>query len=228
MPAYNEEENIQKTIEEWYPIVQKIGNNSKLVIVDDGSKDDTFLIMNKLHLQYPDFIPLTKSNSGHGATLIYAYNYALENQARWIFQTDSDGQTSPDEFWKFWENRNDFDFIIGSRTNRQDGFSRIIVTKILKIIVWICFGVSVKDANTPFRLMNSSKLESLLSFIPEKSFLSNVVISALAVRFKYRVKWLPITFVPRTGGKSFLHVGNITRIGIKAIRDFNEIRRRVK
>ena len=48
MPAYNEEANIEKTIEEWYPVVSQVGNGSKLVIVDDGSKDTTYKTMERL------------------------------------------------------------------------------------------------------------------------------------------------------------------------------------
>ena len=102
MPAYNEETNIELVIKQWHPVVEKIGNGSKLVIFDDGSKDTTFSLMQKLQTKYPHFLPITKANTGHGATCLYAYNYALENGADYIFQTDSDGQTNPDEFWNFW------------------------------------------------------------------------------------------------------------------------------
>ncbi len=45
--------------------------------------------------------------------------------------------------------------VIGYRNKRQDGCSRVFVTKVLKLVIWICFGVKVTDANTPFRLMNA-------------------------------------------------------------------------
>ena len=41
MPAYNESEGIVDTITQWYPIVERVGGNSRLVVVDDGSKDAT-------------------------------------------------------------------------------------------------------------------------------------------------------------------------------------------
>lgn len=225
MPAYNEEANIEKTIEEWYPIITQIGNGSKLVIVDDGSKDSTYETMKVLQERYPNFIPLTKLNSGHGATCLYAYRYALLNQSEYIFQTDSDGQTCPSEFWAMWNDRNKYGFIIGSRTDRQDGFSRIIVTKVLQLVVWLTFGVFVEDANTPFRLMKSDCLKRIMEYIPNNFFLSNVAISALAVLMKEKIKWIPITFKPRQGGVNSINLKRIFKIGMKAVSDFRMIKK---
>lgn len=134
MPAYNEAENIERTIKEWYPIVEKCsneGNDARLVIANDGSKDNTFAIMQNLKGKYPLLDPLDKQNSGHGATVLFLYRYALDNHADFIFQTDSDGQTKPEEFWKMWNNRDKYDFQIGNRRGREDGFRRVFVTKVL-------------------------------------------------------------------------------------------------
>ena len=228
MPAYNEEANIKRTIEEWYPVIARIGNGSKLLIVDDGSKDSTFETMKEMQEQYPDFLPLKKPNSGHGATCLYAYRYALENQSDYVFQTDSDGQTCPSEFWTMWEDRNNYDFIIGSRTDRQDGFSRIVVTKVLQLVVWLTFGVFVEDANTPFRLMKSDHLKKIMEYVPNDFFLSNVAISALAVLKKEKVQWIPITFKPRQGGVNSINLKRIFKIGVKAVGDFRMIKRNLK
>ena len=220
MPAYNEAENIENTIKQWYPIVHEIGCNSKLVIVDDGSKDSTLTILDGIKDQYPLLVILSKSNSGHGASCIYAYNYAITKKADYIFQTDSDGQTSPNEFWLFWEKRKEYEFIVGSRKKREDGKDRIFVTKILKGILFIIFNVIVEDCNTPFRLMRSNKLNEILKFIPEDFFLSNVIISTISVKFKYKTLWIPITFKERQGGVNSINFKKITKIGIIAIRDF--------
>ena len=92
VPAYNEEENLDLIINQWYPIIEDIGENSRLVIIDDGSKDHTYDILLKAQEQHPLLQPLTKSNGGHGSTVLFGYRYAIEHQANWIFQTDSDGR----------------------------------------------------------------------------------------------------------------------------------------
>jgi len=227
MPAYNEVDNISAVVEQWCPIVEKIGNGSKLVIFNDGSKDNTFEKMQELAKEYPCFIAETKTNSGHGSTCLYAYRYAIEHNADFVFQTDSDGQTNPDEFWQFWEQRNAYDFLIGKRISRQDGFSRVVVTSVLRLVVWICLKAWLKDANTPFRLMKKEYLKEYLEIIPENFFLSNVAISAIAKRKKQSIFWGPITFKPRQAGVNSINLKRIIKIGFKALKDFRTINKQL-
>ena len=81
IPAYNEQETIQSVIEDWHPVAVKAGADSRLVIIDDGSKDNTYAMLKEAQEKYPQLIALTKPNGGHGATLLYGYNYALEQGA---------------------------------------------------------------------------------------------------------------------------------------------------
>lgn len=60
-------------------------------------------------------------NSGHGETFLYGYKHALKYRTDYIFQTDSDGQTLPDEFEQFWNERENYDMVISWRKGRQDG-----------------------------------------------------------------------------------------------------------
>ena len=231
MPAYNEAENIEDTIKQWYPVVEKLhlgGANSKLVIANDGSKDNTFAIMQGLREKYPLFEPLDKPNSGHGATVLYLYRYAISNGANYIFQTDSDGQTNPEEFWQMWENREKYDFQIGHRLGRQDGGSRVFVTKTLRLVVWLMFHEWVTDANTPFRLMKTDKLKPIMDVIPHDYFLCNVAISAIATKWNYKIGWYTITFKPRQGGINSINMKRIFKIGWKALGDFRAINNNLK
>lgn len=222
IPAYNESENIAEVIHEWYPIVEKISSDSRIVIINDGSKDKTFEIAHNMIEKLPQLLVLDKSNSGHGATCLYGYTYALQAGAQFVFQTDADGQTLATEFWNFWKAKDDYDFIIGSRDKRQDGFSRIVITKTLKWVVRAIFGVNIQDANTPYRLMRGSRLKEYMDVIPKNFFLSNVLLSTLAVKREESVKWFTITFRPRQAGENSLNIKKIIKIGYKAIYNFRE------
>lgn len=224
-PAYNEQENIKTVIEEWYPVIERHNGNgrSRLVIIDDGSKDRTYELITEAAGRHPLLLPVRKENEGHGATVLYGYQLAINHKADYIFQTDSDGQTLPSEFEEFWKIRTEYDLIIGNRKHRQDGLSRIIVTKVLKAVIFLCFKVDVADANTPFRLMSTVTLQRCIELVPHKFHLSNVVISAIYIKEKLRVKFLPITFRARQGGENSINIYKIVKIGKQALRDFRKI-----
>lgn len=225
MPAYNEEENIEQVVSDWYPVLQNAGEDSRLVIVDDGSKDNTYKILNELKQDYPKMLPLTKPNSGHGATCLYAYRYALKNDADYIFQTDSDGQTLAELFPPFWDIRKEYDMIIGSREIREDGIFRLIITRSLRLIINLFFGVFVRDANLAYRLMKATALKQALAIIPLDFNLSNILISIVFAKKEMRVKSIPVTVRPRQGGVNSLFAPQIIKIGFRAIKDLWRFRK---
>lgn len=222
IPAYNEAANISTVVDEWYGVLEEEGvsGESRLLVIDDGSRDETFEILGRMKEKMPKLLTVTKPNSGHGATLLYGYQYALDAGADYIFQTDSDGQTRPEEFGGFWRQRADYDMVIGHRKKRQDGWSRVFVTKVLKLAIRVCFGVAVTDANTPFRLMEAEELKKQMKYIPEGFHLPNVLIAVIYEKKNMKTKYIPITFRPRQGGENSICLGKICRIGVKAFRDF--------
>ena len=230
IPAYNEEENIRQVIDDWYPVVEAHNGDgeSRLVIIDDGSKDSTFKIMEEYAKERPLLCPITKPNGGHGATVLYGYHYALEHGADYIFQTDSDGQTLPSEFEAFWEQRSLYDMVIGWRKGREDGASRVFTTKVLKLVIKVCFGVTVTDANTPFRLMKASILQEQIKLVPKDFNLSNVIITVIYTKKGLGVKYMPITFRPRQGGVNSINLKKIFKIGKQALKDFREINKAIR
>ena len=228
IPAYNESENIVEVIEQWYPVVEKCGAESRLVIIDDGSRDQTYAIMQEYAKDKPQFLPLTKANSGHGATLLFGYHYALENGADYIFQTDSDGQTNPDEFASFWDDRQEYDAILGHRNVRGDGRSRafveIVVCKLLKLY----FKVDVPDANAPFRLMKTSVVANYIDRFEPDYNIPNIMLTTFFAFYKERLTFRIISFRPRQAGKNSINVIKIVKIGWKALGDFRTFKKGMK
>ena len=224
IPAYNEEENVKTIAREWHDLAAKINKQSRILIIDDGSKDDTYIKLKELQKELPQLEITSKPNSGHGATVLYGYRYALVNGADYIFQTDSDGQTLSSEFWQFWENRKNYDMQIGFRKGRQDGPFRILVTKTLRLVLFLQFGLWITDANTPFRLMSSKTLSETLPRIPENHYLSNVLLTILCHKNKKNIKYYPITFRPRQGGVNSINFRKIIKVGLKAVKDFSSFK----
>ena len=230
IPAYNEEENIESLIKDWYPVIEKYNGNgeSRLVIINDGSKDNTYEILKKYDKKKPLLKALTKENGGHGPTVLYGYRYALNNNADYIFQTDSDGQTVPEEFDYFWSCRKDYDAILGDRRNRQDGSSRKFVENTLRLILRLVFGIKVPDANAPVRLMKKEILKKYINRMPQDFNLPNVMLTTYFAYYKEKILFSKVTFRPRQGGKNSINVKKIIKIGCKALVDFRHLKSQMK
>ena len=213
-----------------YPVIESHNTDgkSRLVIINDGSKDDTYEKLLSLAESRPYLIPLTKPNGGHGPTVIYGYRYAIEQGADYIFQTDSDGQTSPVEFENFWNHRDRFEAIFGMRPERGDGPVRALIEKVLCLICRVIFGVRIPDANAPYRLMAADYLRRYLRRLPKDYNLPNVMLTVFGAYDRRNITFLPISFQDRRRGVNSLNLRKITGTGFAAIHDFMKCRRRMK
>ena len=226
VPAYNEEANIERLIADWYPVVKRHpgSGRSRLLIVNDGSRDRTGELIDASKEGRPLLEQLRKPNGGHGSALMEGYTREIAEQADWIFQTDSDGQTLPSEFEAFWNLREYHDAVIGWRYAREDGASRVFVEKTLLLLLRIIFGVKMPDANAPFRLMRRELLEKYLFRLPKDYNLPNVMLTTFFKRYGEDICFQKITFRPRQAGTNSINIKKIVRIGWKALGDFIQLR----
>lgn len=220
MPAYNEESNIERVIDAWYPVLSGKNEDSRLVVADSGSHDKTHMILKQISEKYPKLEILEDTMKEHGPKVIALYKYAVDRGADYIFQTDSDGQTDPGEFAAFWNGRKNKNAIIGVRPVRGDGYVRGLVEKILCLILRLYFGVRIRDANAPFRLMKAEILKKYLHHMPSDYNLPNAMLTVYFVYFNESVEFREITFRARQGGVNSINIRKIMQIGWKALHDF--------
>lgn len=228
MPAYNEEANIEKVVRQWYPILKDKADDSRLVIADTGSTDQTHEILMRLQTDFPQLEILATSNSQHGPKLIALYDYAINQGADFIFQTDSDGQTNPEEFNKFWQIRKQYDVILGCRSVRGDGQIRAFIEHIVCFLLKIYFGINVPDANAPFRLMKSEIVKRYLYMLPSDYNLTNIMLTTYFSYFKEKLTFNEITFAPRQGGNNSINIPKIIKIGWNALGDFRILKQNMQ
>lgn len=228
MPAYNEEENIQKVVNDWYPVLQFGNSESRLVIADSGSTDKTHDILESLQQKYEKLVILSDTLKQHGPKLIAMYNYAISKKADYIFQTDSDGQTKPEEFEDFWNMRDSYDCLLGNRTKRGDGKSRARVEKVVCLLVRFFFGVKVPDANAPFRLMRSTVLQKYMHFFTEDYALPNIMLTSFFSYYNEKILFKEITFESRQAGVNSINLKRIFLIGCRSLTDFYSFKRKMK
>lgn len=228
LPAYNEEENIESVVRSWYKILEDKDENSRIVIADSGSKDKTHEILLNLQKEFSKLIVLSETGRFHGDKVIALYDYAIKNNADWIFQTDSDGQTNPDEFAAFWELGKEYDGIFGERSVRGDGKSRAFVEKVVCFLLKLYFGVKVPDANAPFRLMKAEVVKKYLYRLAPDYNLPNIMMTTYFSHYGEKMTFKEISFKPRQGGVNSINIPRIVKIGWKALGDFKKLKKGMK
>ncbi|MBR3103935.1 MAG: glycosyltransferase family 2 protein [Lachnospiraceae bacterium] len=225
MPAYNEEENIREVVRSWYACLEGKDAGSRLVVADSGSSDLTHKYLKSMQREMPQLEILTDTMKQHGPKLMALYRYAIGQGADYVFQTDSDGQTLPQEFPQFWDKREKYDVVLANRPVRGDGKARAIVEKVVCLLLKIYFGVKVQDANAPFRLMKAEVLEKYLDRLPEDYNIPNIMFTTYFAYYKNKMKFIDITFRPRKAGKNSINLGKIFVIGWKALGDFRRFKK---
>jgi glycosyltransferase involved in cell wall biosynthesis len=202
MPAFNEEDIIAAAVSEWHAEVIARLPSSRLLVIDDCSTDGTSAVLAELSRTLPGVGFFRRQvNGGHGRALLFGFGQA---HSEFVFQTDSDRQHCPADFWKLWELRHQFDFVLGIREKRQDGTFRKAVTTMMRVLNWLLWQVWISDANCPFKLMRRDALATVLTHIPEDAFIPMVMVSILARRLRFRVKEVRVQHLPRRGGTQSL------------------------
>jgi dolichol-phosphate mannosyltransferase len=225
IPLFNEETNIATVISEWSEAFSRQEVNVRLIAVNDGSTDNTLSILQKLQGKLPgQLLVVDKPNSGHGRSCRVGYEAALELDAPWILQIDSDGQCDPEYFPLFWAKRQDADCIFGIRVTRDDGFARKAVSKIATLLTSITTGHDLKDANVPYRLMARSALQKALPNVPKDFDLQNIALN-LALKRDPAVRWayVPIRFRARQGGTASIGLRKIAQKGLRMLRQIHRV-----
>ena len=225
MPAYNEEENIEEVVSSWYPVLEGKSPESRLVVADAGSKDKTHEILLRMKETMPQIDIISDTGTFHGPKVIALYNYARANGADYIFQTDSDGQTLPEEFGAFWDMRTAYKGIFGHRKVRGDGKSRAFVEKVVCFLLKLYFHVKVPDANAPFRLMNAQTVAKYIGRLDKDYNLPNIMMTTYFSYYGEEMTFKEVTFRPRQGGTNSINIKKIIKIGWKALKDFHDLKK---
>jgi len=228
MPAYNEESNIETVIKQWYPLLEGKDEKSRLVIADSGSSDKTHEILIKLQKNLNQLEILSDTNRQHGPKVIALYDYAIKQGVDYVFQTDSDGQTNPDEFETFWQLRKEYDGVFGHRNVRGDGKSRAFVEHVVCFLLKLYFGVKIPDANAPFRLMRVDVVKKYLYKLPSNYNIPNIMMTTYFTHYNEKIIFKTISFKPRQGGVNSINIPRIVKIGWKALGDFRMLKKGMK
>lgn len=206
LPAYNEQDNIPKSVGSAFNFLSNNFLDFEIIIVDDGSRDATESICEKLVSQYGDRLVVFRHprNIGYGAALRTGLFSAKKDL---VFYTDADNQFDISEINNLMPYITDYDLVIGYRKNRQDPILRKFCAFGYNRLIFVLFGLDVKDIDCSFKLFKKESLK-LLSIERNKFFVDTELLLKAKLH-NLKIRQVPVTHFPRTKGKSsikFYHI----------------------
>jgi glycosyltransferase involved in cell wall biosynthesis len=198
MPVFNEEGVVEKTIREFHGKVLLNFEKWELIVVDDCSTDATPQILERLKNEIGISVLRNERNMGHGPSLVKAYRHASGDL---VFHTDSDYQIEAQEFYKLFGRIVENDLVIGRRVKRSDPLHRLILTSLVRILIFLFFRVAVYDSNSPFRIARRGLLDKFLGLISDDFSVPSIAMCIFAKRNNYRVEEVEVSHQPRLTGR---------------------------
>lgn len=205
MPVYNEEGAIALAVEEVRRDVLDLVPGSELVVVDDGSRDGTGRILDEAAAADSRIRVIHQANSGHGGALMAALASA---RGDYVFLIDSDRQIPLDGFpaaWALVEGGRDG--VFGVRRRRHDPVLRLHLTRMIRFVIRLLFGVRGLDANVPYKLLRRSIWEEAGVCIPPGTLAPSLFLAIFTRLRRYDVAEVDVVHRERETG-----VGSIRRL----------------
>lgn len=230
IPAFEESERIGNSINQILTYIERERIDAELIIVDDGSRDDTFDVAEKSCAQFPRIetkIIRYKENRGKG----FAVRTGLiEAKGEIALFSDADLSTPIEELPKLVEpiRSDEFDVTFGSRAldrsliGTHQPWRREQSGKIFNLIVRTLTGLPFWDTQCGFKAFNMKKFRPLLEFMLIDRFGFDVEFLLVAFKNGLRLKEIPVQWNDAEGSKLGI------KSGIYAFREVYQIRRNAK
>jgi glycosyltransferase involved in cell wall biosynthesis len=199
-PAYNDAGTIASLVITSVKVAASLTPDYEVIVVNDGSTDDTPQILDELARIYPDHVRIVhhRQNRGYGGALRTGFATASKD---FVFYTDGDAQYDPTEMTLLWEKmHDDVDWVNGWKISRSDPMHRIIIGRFYHHMVKLLFGLTVRDVDCDFRLMRRRIFDVVRL---EKD--SGVICLEMMKKFQdagFRVAEHPVHHFHRAYGKS--------------------------
>jgi dolichyl-phosphate beta-glucosyltransferase len=224
VPMYNEAPRLPASMPQFVAFVKSQPYSCEVIVVDDGSADDTPEVARRLLTELPAVRVIeSRPNRGKGAALRVGMT---ASRGRFVLFTDADLSTPPDEIAKFWPwLRKDYDLVIGSRkmagavlTVRQPWWRE----RMGKVFTWLSDRIAtrnISDVTCGFKIFSSRAAHDLFRRGRVDDFSFDAEILFLAQRRGYRIKEVPVSWHDERGTSV-----RVLRDAVKALRGLFRIR----
>src|SRR3989344_2937167 len=176
--AFNEEKNISEVLVG----VKKHLPKDHIIVVDDGSSDNT----SDVALEEGVYVLRNIINLGKGSALKTGCDFALKHDADIIVVLDADNQHDPDDIPRFLEKIKEFDVVFGYRSfNKNMPFVFRIGNMIIKYATKVLYGIDLKDSQCGYRAYTTNAYKKVRWTVPDYSLESEVIANVCKYKLKY-------------------------------------------
>lgn len=191
IPIFNEEENIFEIYSELKEVLDKIGKSYEIIFVDDGSTDNGFEILERLHAQDKNLKAIQfRRNFGKSAALSAGFKHA---QGDFVITMDGDLQDDPKEIPRFLkEIDNGSDLVVGCKIMRKDPLTKRLPSKIFNRLTSLLTGIDIHDFNCCFKIYRKEVVRNinvygeLHRYIPVLAYWMGYSVSEMKVNHRLR------------------------------------------
>lgn len=201
MPAYNEEANITEVLARCANYLRGHGLTGEIIVVNDGSKDQTGAILTQLQQQYAELVVLTNEpNRGYG----YSLQRAIQaSRGELVATIDSDGQF---EVFDLDALRPKLEpslaAVTGYRIKKQDSLGRVLADRGLNLIMKMMFGLRYRDTNCALKLYRGELVRTIT--IESMGYPTPTELLVKLTALGHKVGEAPVSHKQRSGGQSAL------------------------
>ncbi len=211
-PAYNDSGTIASLVITALRSARKLTPDHEVIVVNDGSADNTAEILDELARTYPEVrIVHHERNRGYGGALRSGFAAATREL---VFYTDGDAQYDPAEMEVLWRAFDEgVDLVNGYKISRSDPMHRIVIGRIYHHTVKILFGLKVRDVDCDFRMMRRSIFDKV--HLEKNSGVICLEMMKKITDAGFHIAEVPVHHYHRAYGKSQFF--NFRRLGRTAI-----------
>ncbi len=217
IPLYNEEKLVDELMSRCLKVLNEIGDDFELIIIDDGSKDQTLekLIHLKKNEKRIKIISLSR-NFGHQAAITAGLEFA---RGDFVAMMDGDLQDPPELITEMYIllKSGSFDIINGKRKSRKEGLQKRLLISIFHKIFGNVSGLKEIENVGNFSMFNRSVLLALLSLKEKIRYLPG-----LRSFIGFKQGFIEYDRKVRTDTKSKMHFKDLLALGLDAIFSFSK------
>jgi glycosyltransferase involved in cell wall biosynthesis len=212
-PFWNEGKNIEQVVTKAIPIAKNIADKWEIIMVDDGSSDNTFEVAKELESKHLNLRLVShQPNRGYGAALKEGFESA---KYKFVVFNDGDGQFDFSEVTKFLGPIENADMVIGHRKKRVDNPFRHLLMNLLKLWDLVLFGFYFKDIDCGFKLFKKEALDKIMPLRSEGAMITTEIL-ARAKKANLKIEQVEVNHYPRIYGDQ---TGGNMRVIMRAVKE---------